>query len=157
MQVQVSAPTYVYVVNEDERGDSYLLFPLPGQGVLNPLTPGERHRLPGTVDGESISWAVTSTGEREHFLIVASPTRSTEFDELFATLPRPRFGKPLANARLTPRAMAVLLRSVGGLAVSAAQIDRQLRAMPEFSTALTDSEETARGIWLRHATFANPQ
>ncbi len=46
LQVQSSIPMYFYVVNEDERGDSFLLFPLPGQALQNPLPPGQRHRLP---------------------------------------------------------------------------------------------------------------
>ena len=28
-QVQVSVPTYVYMVNEDDEGASFLMFPLP--------------------------------------------------------------------------------------------------------------------------------
>ena len=39
-QVQVSVPTYVYVVNEDDEGASFLMFPLPGQSVVNPLSTG---------------------------------------------------------------------------------------------------------------------
>ena len=52
LQVISSVPTYVYVVNEDDRGESYLLFPLPGLRAMNPLTAGTRHEIPGTVNGE---------------------------------------------------------------------------------------------------------
>ena len=155
LQVQASIPMYFYVVNEDEYGDSFLLFPLPGQGLQNPLPPGQRHRLPSSADGELISWQVTSTGQREHFLLVASPERSTKFDELFASLPKPAFGRALQNARLST-AMIQQLRSVGGLTTSPANVDRQLRLMPEFSTPLTESEEPGQGVWIRHATFMNP-
>ena len=37
MKLHVSAPTYVYIVNEDDEGESLLLFPLPGQAVANPI------------------------------------------------------------------------------------------------------------------------
>jgi len=154
LQIQASIPMYVYVINEDERGESYLLFPLPGQ-MQNPLPAGQRHRLPASQDGELISWQVTSSGLREHFLIVASPERSTSFDELFATLPQPVLGRPTYNARLSREAVGVL-RSVGGLTPSPLKVDRQLRMMPEFSTPLTEGEESGSGVWIRHATFVNP-
>jgi serine/threonine protein kinase len=155
VQVQASMPLYFYVVNEDEKGESFLLFPLPGHELQNPLPAGQRHRLPSAVNGDLVSWQVTSTGQREHFLLVASPERSTKFDELFATLPKPTFGRAPQNARLSTEAIGVL-RSVGGLTESPAKVDRQLRLMPGFSTPLTDGEETASGVWIRHAAFVNP-
>jgi eukaryotic-like serine/threonine-protein kinase len=51
-QLRVSAPTYVYIVNEDDRGESFLLFPLPGQAADNPISPGGPTRVPGTRGGE---------------------------------------------------------------------------------------------------------
>jgi serine/threonine-protein kinase len=153
LQVEISAPVYVYVVNEDESGESYLLYPLPGLQLTNPLQPGQRHRLPGMWNGEAISWQVTSAGRKEHFFIVASPERSPAFEEMFATLPRPGFGKPAV--KLSPDGIG-LLRSVGGLAASPSQGDRQLRLLPEFSTPLASSEERVRGVWIRQATFENP-
>jgi eukaryotic-like serine/threonine-protein kinase len=156
LQVQTSIPMYVYVVNEDERGNSFLLFPLPGQSLQNPLPAGQRHRLPAMQNGELISWQVTSAGQREHFLIVASPERSATFDELFATLPQPVMGRPPELARLSNDAI-LTLRSVGGLIPSPAKVDRQLRLLPEFSTPLTEGEEPGQGVWIRHATFVNPR
>jgi len=155
LQVQVSVPAYVYVVTEDEQGESLLLFPLPGQALPNPLPPAQRHRLPGMLNGEPYSWQVTTAGQREHFLIFASPERSPEFEELFATLPQPAFGRPVQNARLSPEFLGAL-RSVGGLTTSPVKIDRQLRLVPEFSTPLTSGEETVQGRWVRHAVFENP-
>jgi len=143
----------VYVVNEDEKGESYLLFPIPGLALRNPLPPGQRHRLPGMWDRESVSWQVTSVGGTEHFLIVASPQRSREFEEMFASLPLPSFGKPAV--KLSNEGLG-LLRSVGGLSVSPARGDRQLRMLPEFSTPLAPSEEHVRGVWIRQAMFENP-
>ena len=154
LQVEVSAPAYVYVVNEDEKGESYLLFPLPGLALSNPLQPGQRHRLPGMWNGEAISWQVTSQGEREHFLIVASPERSLKFEEMFAALPRPSFGGPPAR-KMSLEDLGVL-RSVGGLTASPTASDRQLRFDPQFATPLAGVEERVRGVWIRRATFENP-
>ena len=153
LQVELSMPAYVYVVNEDEKGESYLLFPIPGLALRNPLPPGQRHRLPGAWDGEPVSWQVTSAGRNEHFLIVASPQRSPEFEEMFASLPQPRFGKPAM--KLSAEGVG-LLRSVGGLTTSPARPNLQLRLLPEFSTPLVAVEERVRGVWIRQATFENP-
>src|SRR5262245_23048785 len=71
-KLRVSIPAYVYIVNEDDRGASYLLFPLPGQAVTNPLPAGISTRIPGTRDAE-VNWLVDAAGGREHFLIFASP------------------------------------------------------------------------------------
>ena len=82
LEVTATKPVHVYVVNQDERGESYLLFPLPGQTVKNPLLAGAVHRLPGHID-----WEVTSVGGREHFLIVASPDSLGPLESVFALLP----------------------------------------------------------------------
>ena len=74
MKLQVSTPTYVYIVNEDDQGESLLLFPLPGQAVANPIAAETMVRVPGTRN-EEISWQVSNVGGREHFLIFASPER----------------------------------------------------------------------------------
>ena len=155
LQVELSAPAYVYVINEDESGESYLLFPLPGLALTNPLPPGQRHRLPGMLNGEAISWQITSTGKKEHFLIVASPQRSREFEEMFATLPQPSFDRTPAR-KLSEDEIGVL-RSVGGLMASPARKDQQLRLLPQFATPLAAAEEQVRGVWIRHVTFDNPK
>ena len=161
-QVQVWVPTYLYVVNEDEEGASFLMFPLPGQSVVNPLQPGRRHRIPGMSQGKQISWRVSTPGRREHFVLFASRERSPEFETIVSTLPVPLLNSPVASvepAPLSPEALTVL-RSVGGLAVSSvpgadANASRQLHRLPEFAP-FVPGEQTARGIWRRRATFENP-
>jgi serine/threonine protein kinase len=154
LDVQVSEPVYMYVVNEDEHGESFLLFPLPGL-MTNPL-PAGRHRLPGTLDGSEVSWQVTSSGSKEHFLLMASLTPSPLFERVFATLPRATFNKP--SARLSGDNLGVL-RSVGGLAIppeSTASSSQQLHVEPSFAVTLSGQEETTRGVWIRQATVDNP-
>ena len=155
LQVQVSVPAYVYVINEDEQGESYLLFPLPGQTPANPLPPGQRHYLPGPQNGQRVYWQVTTAGGREHFLIFASPERSPAFERMFATLPHPTLDKPVLSARLSNETKSVL-RGVGGLTSTPVQTDQQLRLTPEFATPLAATEEIARGVWIRQLTLENP-
>ena len=154
MDLDLSATAHVYVVNEDERGNSYLLFPLPGREPANPLPPG-RHRLPGMLDDEKLYWEVTTAGGREHFMVIASPTRSAMFEKMFASLPSPALNQPISYPKLSSEGLGAL-RSVGGLAVAPSKSREQLRATPGFALPLTDKEETAQGAWIRQATFENP-
>src|SRR5206468_7235160 len=48
-----SQPMWVYVLNGDERGETYLLFPQPLFDLLNPVRAGEPVHLPGAVQGRS--------------------------------------------------------------------------------------------------------
>jgi hypothetical protein len=151
-QLRVSAPTYVYIVNEDDRGESFLLFPLPGQAADNPIAPGGPTRVPGR--GGDVSWEITSAGGREHFLIFASPDRLQAFEELFAALPRPSFERPAGGAKLTDQTVSKL-RGVGGLAAAPAP-PASARLANIFTSPLGDREETARGLWVRQLTVENP-
>jgi hypothetical protein len=153
LQVRSSVPAHVYVVNEDEAGQSFLLFPLPGQTPANPLAPGERHRLPGTQNGQRYFWRVSSPGGREHFLIFATPERSEAFERMFASLPRPRLDQPVQMSA----DQLLVLRAVGGLTAAPVAVDRQLRLNPEFDAPLTGTEETAHGVWVRQITLENPR
>jgi hypothetical protein len=128
------------------------LFPLPGLTPTNPLPVG-RHRLPGTFEGAKASWVVTSTGGKEHFLLIASRGPSPAFEKMFATLPRPTLNKPVV--RLSRDNLGVL-RSVGGLALSNPDSSLQLHTTPGFAAELPASEEIARGVWVRQVSVDNP-
>ncbi len=155
LQVTSSVPTYVYVVNEDDRGESYLLFPLPGLHAVNPLAAGTRHEIPGIAAGERIFWTVSSEGGREHFLVFVSPDPlSPAFQRVFDKLPRPTADTQVL-ARPLSSDIASVLRGVGGLAKAPAPAGQGLSA--EFSAPLPSAEETARGVWVRQLTLDNPR
>jgi serine/threonine-protein kinase len=155
LDVRTSRPANVYVVNEDERGESYLLFPLPNQSASNPLPAGTDHRLPGIVNGREVYWQVTSAGGREHFVIFVSPEPLKEFEQTFASLPLPRTSEPVLSARLSERAVGIL-RGVGGLVPAAPQTQTTTSLSQVFSTPLPTSAETTSGAWVRQITFDNP-
>ena len=153
LQVVSSIPTYVFVVNEDDRGDAFLLFPLPGQDLSNPLPAGQRHDIPGVLNGERLTWRVTSAGGREHFLIFASPDPpSPAFDRIFAMLPRPSADVPAVPVSTD---LPGELRGVGGLAKAPAR-PSSTGLTREFGVPLTNAEETVRGVWVRQLTLENP-
>jgi len=77
-----SEVAHVYVVNEDSRGESYLLFPLPGAALSNPLPAGKDIRLPGKVDDQDQDWQVTSSGGDERFYVIVSDRPLPDVEQL---------------------------------------------------------------------------
>ncbi len=156
LTVQASTPAYVYVINQDEQGESYLLFPLPGQSLTNPLPAGTVNRLPGPQSGREFYWQVTSAGGREHFFVFASPERLDAIETMAATLTRPRLDQPVLGVPLSAQAVGVL-RGVGGLAKAAPTPAAAGGSLGfPFATPLLETAEQARGLWAREITFANP-
>jgi eukaryotic-like serine/threonine-protein kinase len=153
LQIEVSQPAHVYIVNEDDSGESYLLFPLPNQNVTNPIPAGHPVRLP-TGGDKPLYWTVTSAGGREHFLIFATPEPLPSFDRMFASLPHPQLNAPVVASPLSAEAVGVL-RGVGGLAKSPRPTGSKLAE--QFTTPLLQTAETANGLWVRQITLENPR
>lgn len=149
LKFQASVPVYLYVVNEDEEGASFLLFPLPGQRPTNPIEPSQV-TLPATA-----RWVVDKVGGQEHFLVFASPDRLESFEQVFASLPSPKENTPVQTARLEPGTID-RLRSVGGLTPEPPKpgVGKGLARL--FTTPLTNAPETAHGLWVRQITLDNP-
>jgi hypothetical protein len=157
LSITSSESLYVYVINQDERGDAYLLFPAAEYRPRNPLAPGIRHRLPGAREGRLAYWQITSVGVREHLLLVASRTRLGSFEDAAEALARPsRDGAP-ATTSLDP-AMLAQLRGMGGYVEeeSAAEARALSKSLFEIADPLTEGEETARGTWIRKLVLENP-
>ncbi len=148
LEIEATRAVHVYVVNQDEQGENYLLFPLPGQATRNPLAADRVHRLPGTVD-----WEVTSAGGREHFLVVASPEPLDALQKVFERLPAPRVGGPPATSAPLSNETIGQLRGIGGLSP---------REKPGMSKDLLQSAaqlggaESVKGAWMRQFTLENP-
>lgn len=154
IELEASRDLFVYVLNRDERGQAYVLFPLPDLDLQNPLPGGVRHRLPGTADGRRRWWSVTSAGGREHLLVLASPVRQVEFEAELARLPRPA---PGAAAQALPDLAEVRVRAIGGT-VDGGPEPATLPADRLFDLAegLAGEAETVRGAWVRRIVLENP-
>ena len=143
-----SRPLWVYVVNADDRGESFLLFPQPGYATQNPLPGGADVELPGAIDGRDFAWTVTSAGGRETFLVVASPEPVPELEEGAAGLAAP-----------SPAGAVRRLRGVGGLepvgAGSSAAAGGGDAALARFR-ALAGRESGVTGVWVREIVLRNP-
>lgn len=147
--IDASKPVFVYIINRDDAGQSFLLFPLSG---LNPARTDQGVRLPGTMDGQQIYWKVTSPGGQEHFFLYVTPTRLVDFEQLLAALPRAELGRSVTYVPLPASALEEL-RGVGGLTASSeTATGNELVDLPPLS----DRNESADGVWARRVSFQNP-
>lgn len=156
LEVRGSVPLHVYVIDEDEKGHAFALFPLPGFTLQNPLAPETTHLLPGTdAERRQSYWSVTSSGGREHLLIVASPERVIAFEAEMARLPRP---EPGASAVAIPDSVMVRLRGIGGLVRSTrpAPAPEKATGLFEMAEKLAGRSEKVEGAWVRRLDVENP-
>jgi len=151
LKFQASVPINLYVVNEDDKGDSFLLFPLPGQRQTNPIQASQQVMVPGTT-----RWRVTSAGGHEHFLVFASPDRLESFEQAFASLPSPQENVPVVTAHLEPKTIDQL-RGVGGLTPEASKQGAGTGLSRLFTMPLTNARESTHGLWVRQITLDNPE
>jgi serine/threonine-protein kinase len=120
LELQVSDRVYVYVLNEDATGKVFVLFPVAGLDTQNPLAGGVRHRLPGTRGGEPIAWQVTSAGQRESVILIASREPLLDMEKAIAAFPKAQVDEPIAYGEMNESAQGALLRGMGGMAPSQA-------------------------------------
>jgi len=117
LEIETSQPAHVYVVDEDEAGAAFLMFPVPGFDLNNPLAPDTRHRLPGGRAGEEMNWRVTSAGGRELVLVVASAEPVESLERLVRDLPAVSAGRDVTYAAVSPEALDAF-RGIGGVSAA---------------------------------------
>ena len=165
VSVHGTLPLYVYVLDADDKGESYLLFPQPMFEQKNPVPALADVALPGARAGTASAWRVTSRGGHEHFLIVASPSPVAELERDAATLAPPVPNKPVAYARVGSASIE-RLRGVGGvndLPATGPGASARTNTAPvlkpsaafEKIRALAGRERGVRGVWVRQVTLRN--
>ncbi len=148
LRFKADRDAWVYVLDEDEKGQRSLLFPAADLDQQNPL-PGEmEHRLPGSGGGRSKAWPVNSQGGRESIFVVASLTPLGEVEALARSRPRPD---------LSPTALREILRGIDGPADVGPVLDGK-----EFLASFIDELErlskgggARRGLWVKKFTLEN--
>jgi hypothetical protein len=153
LEIEGERALHVYVLNEDARGDAFLLFPVPGQTAPNPLAAG-RHHLPSRADGSALDWQVTSAGGRETFLIVASETPLPALEQALAGFEPAREGRSVAAAEV-PSEVLARLRGVGGMAAPEPAAERPGGRLAAVARSLERSS-TRRPVWTRIVVLENP-
>jgi hypothetical protein len=158
LELRTTRPAYVYVLNEDDRGERYLLFPQARLDVRNPLPPDTSLVLPGTLGGAEHAWTVTSAGGREHFLVVVSPEPVSEIEADLGRMPTADPGRPVQYARVGRRTIEQL-RGVGGMAPLPSSTARPATETPAFERfrSLAGRETDVEGVWVRQIEFENPR
>lgn len=155
LRFQATRDAWVYVLNEDERGESYLLFPQPLFDRANPVPRGTAVMLPGPVRGRENAWTVSSRGHREHFLVVASPHPLPALEAELARLPAAARGRTIRYATVPAPAIEEL-RGVGGVEpLPAGPLAEPTHVLERFA-ALAGRETAVRGVWVRRLTLENP-
>ena len=155
LRFRATRDAWVYVINEDERGECYLLFPQPLFDQRNPIPPGSEVTLPGTIRGQENAWTVTSRGGREHFLVVASPHPLPAIEAELQKLPAAIPGRPIQYAAVSAPTLE-RLRGVGGVSAVPAPPSAESRHLVERFAGLAGRETDVRGVWVRKVTLENP-
>lgn len=153
MEFQGSRELHVYVLAEDDRGEAYLLFPLPGHDLANPLPKGGPHRLPPGRNGQEYTWGVSSAGGTEHILVVASPEPLRDFETSLSALPLPR--ESATALPLDPEALSTL-RGIGALVEATPPPSPGSASVFAAARSLGQGDEEIRGIWVRQIDLINP-
>lgn len=114
LEVRTEEPLYVYVFDEDGKGDMYTLFPVPGFEPANPLPSGVNQHLPGRLRGAQQNWVVsTPSGGSETLLLVAAVHPIEEVEALLRTVKAVKPGEPTEYLKLDSQKRASLLRGIG--------------------------------------------
>jgi hypothetical protein len=159
LEFEGSRELFVYVISHDERGEAYLLFPMTRSELKNPLPPGVPHRLPGPTGGMQLAWTVTSSGGREHMVIVASPERLKDFEAGIERLGQPRESDVTVTSGEgqagvgdyppVPGKALLRLRGIGGVAKSSVPATPAGVEIFKEVKKLAARAESARGAWVR--------
>jgi len=154
LEIEGSKSMHVYVLNEDESGKAFVLFPLPGITEQNPLSSNVRHRLPGQVAGIGTNWEVSSVGGEESFLVLASKRPLEELERQIAGLPRAGSAGAVSIGEET----IDVLRGIGGLAESPLQETSVRHKRLSDMFAKTAGPSTSKsGIWIWQIRLSNPE
>jgi hypothetical protein len=148
MEVETVEPIHLYVLNEDRQGGLFVLFPIAGLELANPLPTGH-HRLPGPLRGVPQNWQVTSAGGTEVILVIAS--RAPLLD-----LERELVGFQMAAEDRAQSAPAEPLRGIGGLTRASrdAAGDSPLEAI---HSAMRSRHEEDGTVWVERFELVNPR
>lgn len=155
LEIESRTPVHAYVLDEDEAGAVFALFPLQGRGAANPLSAGTRHRLPGREGNADLDWQVTSAGGHETILILASSEPIAAVEEVTSAVPDARPGAPIQYAAIPPQVLAKL-RGVAGVArETASPPTHGASRLAALSDALSHSR-AKDALWMRLIVLENP-
>jgi tRNA A-37 threonylcarbamoyl transferase component Bud32 len=143
LEVANDEELHLYVVNGDEAGEAFVLFPVAGLDLENPLPPGE-HRLPGSVGGMAQDWRVTSAGGTETFLVMAAREPLGDLEHRLAAWEQASADRPVNS----DPGSEIVTRGIGGLA-DAPVARGAAEELEWLERRLADLEEGGDIVWSR--------
>lgn len=155
MDIQGSDSMSVYVLNEDAKGQVFVLFPLRGVTPSNPLAPGIRYRLPGQAGDSVLYWNVTSVGRRETVVAIAARRPLRSLEQEIENFPRAVPGRPVTFGKMSPSALHSL-RGIGGLSAESPQATGAGRGLSGALRALGERGGPSGDLWVWQIQLENP-
>jgi len=134
-------PGHLYVVNEDENGDSFLVFLCVASSYQSELP-----RPAGSRSGATTAWRVTTRpARREHFSRLRSPDRLIVREAFSSCLSAEK--RAFATARCSREPLNGW-RSVGVLTSDVSRPSAGTGLARLFSDAADHARESVRGLWI---------
>lgn len=152
LELSAKEPMHTYVLDEDEAGAIYLLFPIPGVAPGNPLPAAVPHRLPGRMGDSLLYWTVTTAGGREGITVIGSRSPLRGLEDVIARVPAAGLGSPV---RLGIGAANLGRRSIGGIRKEGAARETH-RSLDEAIRALDARRRDAGDVWIWRVQLNDP-
>jgi serine/threonine protein kinase len=138
LELSSSEDVWVYIVNEDDQGNAFVLFPLAEAGHRLPLAGGRAHRLPGG-ERADLAWIIDRPAGLERIHVVASPEPLPDAQASLAALP---------NAKLAlPGGLSA--RGMGALVPADSRPGAPARAFVQAARRAGGAEAPVRGVQYR--------
>jgi hypothetical protein len=155
ISLQANRDAYVYILNLDRTGRGTLMFPMQGGGLQNPLSGGERHLLPGEVDGRPFAWTFDTVAGLERFVVVASARRLADFEQMLGDLATVDVGGGVRYATLGEQALQTLLRGVSGAAAVPGAVPGEGAPQRLLEMARRQASDGRSDTWLQEMELVN--
>jgi len=155
LEARFNRESHVYVLDEDDAGELFTMFPAPGYEPRNPLRAGTTHRLPGTRAGKSHDWLVSSQGGgAETILVVAASEPIEHLESFLRGVPavKPEDASPARKVDVSTR--AALYRGIGKTAPAGAAAESHVESpspaarLEDWAAALAREDATDRAVKL---------
>jgi hypothetical protein len=154
LRLSCDVSAHVYVLNEDQAGELFVLFPVDGVDLANPLEAGASTVLPGRRAGRQQSWVVTSAGGMERFITAVAREPLPVLERAIADFRRASAGRRVTDPQIGSGLMESL-RGVGGLADVSAGDHGSGNTLDELAATLVASTTDPEGLWVWGVSFPN--
>jgi len=145
---------YLYVLDDDNEGSPFVLFPIPGLEATNPLKAGVRHQLPGRQNDSLMYWIVTNPAANERVIAIASREPLDELESVVRALPPVERGRPVRHARVGDEALS-RLRGIGGIEAEPIQPEKSRSLLEQAIRGLTERGHQKGDVWVWEAKLQN--